>query len=163
MTKPLTTLIKQVELQVTTTMMTTTYHQTSRNQTSESETETAPAIPLHAKKNFIISEEALDKLFNVCFTCEHAVIEKTKSTKGFASCLNLRMVSKTTFYKVQKKYVVPVVRNTWLNHQKQLLQKIKEHKTPLNVAGDVTAQAIQPSMVHTPYLTSPLERWWTSV
>ena len=54
----------------------------------------------------------------------------------FAACLNLQIVSKATFYKVQDKYVIPVVHNSWHNHQKQVLKDIKNQKTPLNVAGD---------------------------
>ena len=54
----------------------------------------------------------------------------------FSSCLNLEIVSKTTFYKVQNKYVFPVIHNTWHNHQKQVLQSIKEQKVQVNVSGD---------------------------
>ena len=45
----------------------------------------------------------------------------------FAACLNLQIVSKATFYKVQ---------DNWHNHQKQVLKDIKNQKTPVNVAGD---------------------------
>ena len=46
------------------------------------------------------------------------------------------MISKTTLYKVQNKYVFPVIHNTWHNHQKQVLQIIKEQKVQINVVGD---------------------------
>ena len=54
----------------------------------------------------------------------------------FSLCLNLQIIGKTTFYKVQNKYVFPVIHNTWHNHQKQVLQSIKEQKVQINVDGD---------------------------
>ena len=151
---------------------------------SDDECESAPIVTKQPK-NYIVSEEALNKLFKVCFTCGQAVLEQTKLMTGsmvsvkstcinghintwnsqpyvdgmplcnllipaailftgntftpiehFSSCLNLEIVSKTTFYKVQNKYVFPVIHNTWHIHQKQVLQSIKEQKVQVNVSGD---------------------------
>ena len=54
----------------------------------------------------------------------------------FAACLNLQIVSKDTFYKVQDKYVIPVGHNSWHSHQKPVLNEIMNQNTPVNVAGD---------------------------
>ena len=161
----------------------TEYHPENEVQ-SGNECESVPIVTKQPK-NFIVSEEALNKLFKVCITCGQAILDQSKFIKGsmvsvkstcinghvntwdsqpyvngmplcnllipaailftgntftpiehFSSCLNLQMISKTTFYKVQNKYVFPVIHNTWHNHQKQVLQSIKEQKVQINVAGD---------------------------
>ena len=159
------------------------YHPENKVQSGD-ECESVPIVTKQPK-NFIVSEEALDKLFKVCITCGQAILDQSKFIKGsmvsaksmcinghistwdsqpyvngmpvcnllipaailftgntftpiehFSSCLNLQMISKTNFYKVQNKYVFPVIHNTWHNHQKQVLQSIKEQKVQINVAGD---------------------------
>ena len=161
----------------------TEYHPENEVQSGD-ECESVPIVTKRPK-NFIVSEEALNKLFKVCITCGQAILDQSKFIKGsmvsvkstcinghinrwdsqpyvngmplcnllipaailftgntfkpiehFSSCLNLQMISKTTFYKVQNKYVFPVIHNTWHNHQKQVLQSIKERKVQINVAGD---------------------------
>ena len=161
----------------------TEYHPENEVQSGD-ECESVPIVTKQPK-NFIVSEEALNKLFKVCITCGQAILDQSKFIKGsmasvkstcinvhintwdsqpyvngmplcnllipaailltgntftpiehFSSCLSLQMISKTTFYKVQNKYVFPVIHNTWHNHQKQVLQSIKEQKVQINVAGD---------------------------
>ena len=54
----------------------------------------------------------------------------------FVSCLNLQIMSKTTFYKIQDKYVIPVVNNSWHKHQNSVLKETKNQKNSLNVGED---------------------------
>ena len=151
---------------------------------SDSEQENDVASPLQTR-NFMVNEDRLDELFNLCCTCGLAIIEKKKIVKGsmlsveavciqghvnkwdsqpsingmpignllisaailfsgntftpinhFATCLNLQLVSKSSFYKIQEKYVFPVVQNSWHDHQQQLLQQIRDRRSPINVCGD---------------------------
>ena len=54
----------------------------------------------------------------------------------FATCLNLQLVNKSNFYKIQDKYVFLVVQNSWHDQQQQLLQQIRDRRSPINVCGD---------------------------
>ena len=59
---------------------------------SDDECESAPIVTKQPK-NYIVSEEALNKLFKVCFTCGQAVLEQTKLMKGSmvsvkSTCIN---------------------------------------------------------------------------
>ncbi|XP_070532827.1 uncharacterized protein [Ptychodera flava] len=52
----------------------------------------------------------------------------------FAKMLNLKIVSKATFYKIQKHYLVPSIDEYWLKHQQNMIDKHKDKN--LVVLGD---------------------------
>ncbi|XP_070548070.1 uncharacterized protein [Ptychodera flava] len=52
----------------------------------------------------------------------------------FAKIMNLGFVSKSTYYKIQKHYLVPCIDEYWLSHQHQVLEKYKDKE--IVILGD---------------------------
>ena len=52
-----------------------------------------------------------------------------------ASFLNLKFFSHTTFYDIQKKYLIPVVNEAWAEHKRGILNATQEEE-PVNVISD---------------------------
>ena len=59
-----------------------------------------------------------------------------ESTKQFASALNLNFVNKQQFYDVQKEIVFPVIEKSYNMQQKEIVEKIKKEKNPIDLCGD---------------------------
>ncbi|XP_060581296.1 uncharacterized protein LOC132737932 [Ruditapes philippinarum] len=54
----------------------------------------------------------------------------------FAKFMNLGFMSDTTFYRIQRDQVMPVVLDTWQQIQSELLQSVKDSGRPLRLSGD---------------------------
>ena len=54
----------------------------------------------------------------------------------FSEFLNMKFISHTTFNKIQREYLMPVVKHTWSLLQKAELDKIKQQGTSFRLAGD---------------------------
>ena len=52
-----------------------------------------------------------------------------------ARCINLNMVSSSTFFRVQKHYTLPVIRDFWKEIQMKNIERTKAQMSPLNVKG----------------------------
>ena len=53
----------------------------------------------------------------------------------FASFLNLKFFSHTTYYNIQKKYLFPVVNKAWKEEKSSVLDEVKSNG-PVNLIGD---------------------------
>ena len=52
-----------------------------------------------------------------------------------ARCMNLNMVSRSSFFKVQKHYTLPVIRDFWKEIQMKNIDRAKAQMSPLIVKG----------------------------
>ena len=63
--------------------------------------------------------------------------------------MNVPTIAYSTFMKYQKMYLHPAVQTTYQQQQSTLLNDIKAEGRELILGGDVTVQAIHPSMALT--------------
>ena len=56
--------------------------------------------------------------------------------KQFSHALNLNFVNKDQFYDVQDKVIFPVIDNTYEKQQKDVIETLKDKKSPVNLCGD---------------------------
>ena len=54
---------------------------------------------------------------------------------SIAKAMNLKMFSRTTFSKIQKKHVFPVIQEAWVAEKKKVVQEMKDHPN-LVLSGD---------------------------
>ena len=63
------------------------------------------------------------------------------SINSFGSFCNIPLISKTTFFDIQKQYLWPAVNNAWKNtYQKQVISELK-HSDPIDLCGDGRADS----------------------
>ena len=55
--------------------------------------------------------------------------------QSFANTLNLKILSEKHFYRIQRKYLFPVVNQTWKDHQREVFNGIKSKKS-IDLCGD---------------------------
>lgn len=76
---------------------------------------------------------SLSLLLSACILFSGNIFRKTELLTRF---LNLKLVSRVTFYRHQKKFLLPAIECTWQHHQAELLDGLSSEQSGVVLAGD---------------------------